>query len=289
MAKTSIEWADYTFNPWAGCTKISPGCEHCYAAAMGKRFNVSWGDQAQRKIKTDQDFWQQPLKWNATAMNVGERRRVFALSMGDWLDDRVELIDPLTRLLEIIHLTPALNWLLLTKRPQLWETRMRSVTDHAIAAGYPIAHCWLHEPWPPLSNAWTLVSCENQEAAERRIPALLRIPSIIRGLSCEPLLGQIDLRPWLNAGISWVIAGGESGPGARPCEFEWLRSLRDQCREKNVPFFLKQLGNHPRGEWAYGKPPISGRHQNGRWKLRGSGAILADWPMDLRIREFPKL
>jgi protein gp37 len=319
MSQTTIEWCDYVFNPWQGCAKVSAGCEHCYAEAMGRRFGVEWGPQAKRQIKMDEAFWDKPLHWNRLAQKKGERRRVFALSMGDWLEDRVELIDPLARLLRTIYLTPFLDWIMVTKRPELWRQRMEPVAGLALTSscwlngGADVAIRWL-EGRPP-ANAWILASVEDQEAADRRIPDLLRIPAVKYGLSCEPLLGPIDLRVeecWiaedhycLGERLSWVIAGGESGPGARPCNFAWLRSLRDQCQEAKIPFFLKQVGSNPHGEWLHGEPPTYclsamtpfglvnstkiSRCKNGRWKLGASkGNWPGEWPEDLRVREVPK-
>lgn len=316
MAESSIEWTHYTFNPWHGCNKVSPGCERCYAASIGNCFGVKWGPNEWRKIKTDPAFWEQPLLWNNQALAAGERRRVFALSMGDWLDDQVELIEPLARLLKVIRDTPALDWLLLTKRPQWWTRRMQLVMhlaptgDQDLNDGSALAHQWLYGTFMP--NVWVLASCESQEWADIRITRLLQIPAAVHGVSCEPLLGPIDLQPWIHAGparISWVIAGGESGPGARPCQFDWLRSLRDQCQPVNttgVPFFLKQVGSNPHGDWSYGDPPTYclttltnmglrdtrelSRCKSGRWKLQASrGNWPGEWPEDLRVREFPDL
>lgn len=246
---SKIEWTDHTFNPWSGCVKVSPACKHCYAAALppAYRRHAQWGAHTDRMPASD-SYWAQPLAWDRKARKEGVRRRVFCASTADVFEDRADL-DPLReRLWDLIQKTPNLDWLLLTKRPEVMFKWSQS------------------HPWPV--NAWAGTTVESQEWADRRIPALLRVPAPVRFLSCEPLLGavvlqglapgesmQTDLyREWLtvtgpssypyreNGGIHWVIAGGESGPGARPPHPDWFRGLRDQCREARVPFHFKQWG-----------------------------------------------
>lgn len=273
MAENSkIEWCDHTFNPWRGCTKVSPGCANCYAETLSKRHPSVLGEWGKGKprVLASQAMWQQPRKWEAAQarhqafMNgTAERPRVFCASLADWLD--IEVPDLwLTRLLELIGQTPNLDWLLLTKRPELWSIRMGDVIGssgaHAEDALWPHEGAALAEDWvvrgnaPP--NVWLGTSVEDQTRADERIPQLLQIPAKVRFLSCEPLLGPVDLR--LNDefpssdgcyedarhGLHWVIAGGESGPHARPMHPDWARSLRDQCQAASVPFLFKQWGNH---------------------------------------------
>jgi protein gp37 len=261
---SKIEWTRHTFNPWTGCTRVSPGCDHCYAADMAKRNPStfgSWEPGAPRK-RTGPSNWHQPIIWNRRAAEAGERHRVFCASMADVFDNKVPT-EWREDLWALIWDTPHIDWLLLTKRPQ------------HIAAMLPPA--WMQgTPWP-WPNVWLGTTVENHAEAYRRIPHLLAVPAAKRFLSCEPLLGPLRIHnitvrtpdsiyqldalkgehyfPGCGSvssqtfsgrpRIDWVIAGGESGPGARPSHPNWFRSLRDQCADAGVPFFFKQWG-----EWA---------------------------------------
>lgn len=259
---TAIEWADHTFNPWIGCTKVSPGCANCYAEARDQRFagGVHWGKGAKRQ-RTSAANWNLPLKWNreeeaklvprAEFVNP-QRPRVFCASLADWLDDEVP-IEWLADLLGLIHATPSLDWLLLTKRPQNFHSRIEAALEPASWPGRSrYVRDWL-QGTPP-ANVWIGTTVEDQQRADERIPALLEIPAPARFLSCEPLLGPVDIThirkgddQWFpRQHIQWVICGGESGPKARPMHVNWARSLRDQCATGGVPFFFKQWGEwHP--------------------------------------------
>jgi protein gp37 len=228
MAKnSSIEWTDHTFNPWWGCVKISPGCAHCYAEKWARRVGSSvWGESAERRVFSDA-HWRQPILWNGEAQNENKRRRVFCASMADVFEDRRELDKQRTRLWNVIESTPHLDWQLLTKRPE----NVRALNP------------WGHH-WP--TNVWLGTTVENQTFARKRVPVLLSIPAHIRFLSCEPLLGEVNLSRWLDDRdhrLHWVIVGGESGSNARAMQPEWARQLRDQCVENNVPFHFKQWGH----------------------------------------------
>ena len=229
MAKDSkIEWTHHTFNPWWGCSKVSPACKHCYAETWAKRVGSKvWGAKASRRFFTDK-HWAEPLKWNKEATKDGKRRRVFCASMADVFERRKELTPWRDRLWELIEETPMLDWLILTKRPQ------------NIAAMVP----WGDE-WP--ENVWLGSTVENQTWAEKRLPILLSFPAKVRFLSCEPLLGNLDLSKFVNDEglhpIDWVIAGGESGPYSRPMKPIWARNLRDQCLSSNIAFHFKQWGH----------------------------------------------
>lgn len=225
MAKNSrIEWTDHTFNPWWGCVKVSPACKHCYAEAWAKRVGAAvWGARAPRRFFSDK-HWAEPRRWNREAEASGRRHRVFCASMADVFEDRRELDEWRERLASLIDETPWLDWLLLTKRP---EKAAKLAPWGAV--------------WP--RNVWLGTTVETQVWVERRLPALAKIPARVRFLSCEPLLGPLDLSEWLNPYVHWVIAGGESGPRARPSDPAWFRSLRDQCIAARVPFHFKQWGN----------------------------------------------
>ena len=228
MAQHSrIEWTDHTFNPWWGCTKVSPACDHCYAETWARRLGMDiWTRGKPRRYLSDA-YWKQPRLWNDDAAKSGTRARVFCASMADVFEWKRGLQPWRERLWRLIGDTPHLDWLLLTKRPHLAE-RLTPWGD----------------AWP--ENVWLGTTVENQHWAVKRIPKLCDVSARIRFLSCEPLLGRLDLEEWFaNKDIHWVIAGGESGPRARPSDPIWFQDLLEQCRRHDVPFHFKQWG-----EWA---------------------------------------
>lgn len=207
--KTGIEWTDATWNPWYGCTKVSPGCAHCYMFREMKRYGRD--PQVVTRSKTK---FNDPLKWK-------EPRRVFTCSWSDWFHEAADVWRD--EAWSIIRRTPHLTYQILTKRPE-------RIAEHLPADwgdGY--------------ANVWLGTSVENQRFAIR-VSYLQQVAAAIRFISAEPLLGPVVMP--LN-GISWLIAGGESGPEHRPMREEWARSLRDQCASAGVAFFLKQLGGNP--------------------------------------------
>ena len=269
---TKIQWTHHTFNTHWGCQRVSPGCEHCYAETFSKRVGLKvWGPTTGRRFFGDK-HWAEPLKWNRDAERAGERHRVFCASMGDILEDRRDL-DPLrARLRKLVDDTPWLDWLLLTKRP-----------ENAAAL---MGHEWLAR-WP--SNVWAGTTTEDAEWAEKRIRDLLVIPAAVRFLSCEPLLGPIDLvdivgRAALDLDmmgdhcVDWVIVGGESGHGARPFDLDWARATVSQCKAADVACFVKQLGADPIDGLAGCSVQLRDR-KGGDW---------SEWPDELRVREFPR-
>jgi protein gp37 len=254
MGETKIEWADYTFNPWIGCTKVSQGCTNCYAEVYGNRFGVEWGPRGLRR-RTSKGNWRKPLAWNEKANREGKTPRVFCASLADVFEGNVQTEQWLPDLFKMIERCDGLTWLLLTKRPEnVWRLIENSVSS------LKRPDVWLSEN----PHVWIGTSVENQAAADERIPMLLRIPAARRFLSCEPLLGPVDLwgarysKP--NGGMSgavsswkpsidWVICGGESGPEARPMDIKWARNLRDECVAAGASFFFKQWGEFgPMGE-----------------------------------------
>ena len=292
MKDSKIQWTDHTFNPWIGCTKVSPGCLNCYAEAMDLRFTggAHWGKGAARR-RTSAANWKQPMKWDRESLNAWcaargqgvsftepRRPRVFCASLADWLDDEVP-IEWLADLLDLIRRTPHLDWLLLTKRPENWKARLDDIlTREAIPEdddGRPTLSDWILDWYngKPPSNVWMGTSVEDQTRADQRIPQLLEIPAKVRFLSCEPLLGLVDLAySAFNgadslskiAGIHWVICGGESGRSAREMDKDWARFLYAQCHRAGIAFFMKQMG--------------------GQTSHRGG---FEDMPEDLRVRERP--
>ena len=241
---TAISWTNHTFQPWMGCSHVSPGCDNCYAEALGKRTGrVKWGDDAER-VMMSEAYWLNPIKWNAAAKKAGRPALVFCASLADVFEDRPELAEPRARLFHLIAETPWLIWQLLTKRPEnvrrLWPM------------------WWLFDRWP--ENVWIGTTVEDQERADERIPKLLEIPARVRFLSCEPLLGPLDLSRWLKiGGIGWIIVGGESGPGHRPLDLDHARDVLHQARAADVPAFFKQVG---------GRTPTAGGDEldGRRWK-----------------------
>lgn len=229
MSKNSqIEWTHHTFNPWWGCAKVSPACANCYAETWAKRLGHElWGRSAPRRF-FQEPHWREPLAWDEEARRLRRRERVFCASMADVFERRAELNEPRAKLWNLIEQTPSLDWLLLTKRPQNIEDMVP----------------WRRN-WP--ANIWLGTTVENQEYAEIRLPFLLKHRAAVRFLSCEPLLGSLDLRRWFRRKglqpINWVIAGGESGHGSRPMHPDWPTKLLGQCQEFEVPFHFKQWGH----------------------------------------------
>ncbi len=230
---SKIEWTTHTFNPWIGCTKFGPPCDNCYAEAlMDHRYGkVKWGPHGERK-RTAPANWKKPLQW-AKAASV--RERVFCASLADWLDNQVP-DGWRSDLSDVIAATPQLDWLLLTKRIQ-------NFANHAP---------WHMEEIP--DNVWLGITCGLQSEFDRDWPKLAKLGARVKFISYEPALGPLttgDARP------DWIICGGESGPKARTMDPAWARALRDECAEKGVAFFMKQMT---------GKTPI---------------------PEDLLVRQFP--
>ena len=270
--KTGIHWTDHTFNPWIGCMKVSPGCANCYAETLAtNRMGLKvWGPAAttHRKMMSE-DYWKQPLKWNKKASEAGKRERVFCASMADVFEEHPEVVESRDRLWKLIEATPSLDWLLLTKRPEnmfqmlpdrwlLWQ----SVNKEIVRVGIP-------------KNVWLGTSAENKDEFLSRWPVLEAMgkdfAASVLFLSLEPLLEPIDIEPafwWqeIDEGkivegrqVDWVIVGGESGPGCRPMNLDWARSIRDQCREAGIPFFFKQIGGAKKIDGVAGGDLLDGQ------------------------------
>ena len=212
MPKDSkIGWTTHTWNPVSGCSEVSPGCDNCYARALTERFGRSFDVTLKPHKLDDVRRWEPGL--------------IFVNSMSDLFHEEI----PARFFIQVWTVMFQQNqhvYQVLTKR----AARMVSVLRH-------------HQLVAP-KHIWLGVSVENQEYADRRIPRLLQAPARVRFLSCEPLLGRINLRPYLKAqGINWVITGGESGPNRRPADPDWFREIRDDCEEFGVAYFHKQ-GNH---------------------------------------------
>jgi len=292
MADVSkIAWTRSTFNPWIGCTKVSPGCEHCYASVStpARTMGVTWG-AGQARRRTSASNWAKPLTWDWRAQQSGERWLVFCSSLADVFDNEVPL-DWRMDLFALIQCTPHLTWLLLTKR-------IGNVKGM-------VSDLW----WRTNPHVWLGATIVNQEEADRDIPKLLATPAAKRFVSYEPALGLVewrfafaDLRTACchvcgfrtnqvgglcpndgatlrgDIGLDWIIVGGESdqpGMKARPFDIEWARSTVRQCKAAGVPVFFKQGGSHV---------IFDGK----RMELRNrSGADLSEFPADIQVQEFP--
>ena len=343
---TGIQWTDETWNPIRGCSRVSEGCRHCYAEVVAARFSgpgQAYEGLARRtskgearwtgKIMFVEKHLLDPLRWK-------EPRRIFVNSMSDLFHEDVT-DDELAAIFGVMALAHQHTFQILTKRPERQRAIMGQLTlsesiaglgllcqDRGIALDYDRLnrHLRSHDHRWPLPNVWLGVSIENQEAADERIPLLLDTPAAVRFLSCEPLLGPLNLLEWLDRYrldhdtgteaiyktlISWVIFGGESGAGARPCDVQWIRDGVSQCREHDIAPFVKQMGKWIAGDhsgftvnrWlmADGRvfvPPIIRSVLNGHLHDRSANAIAFgncdthggnwnEWPEDLRVREFP--
>lgn len=366
---SNIEWTDATWNPVIGCTPVSPGCLNCYAASMAIRLEGmakkkpngyeprhrkdherSIGNGSDTDVPDDQrtvriaqvragravftgdvrclpDRINEPMKWR-------KPRRVFVNSMSDLFHEDVPL-EFVDRVFAVMAWCPRHTFQVLTKRPERMAAYMgdretlERIQMHAGVGG--------PEPWP-FPNVWLGTSVERQQEADDRIPHLLRCPAAVRFLSCEPLLGPVDLHldreylidvmdlddereagrrgtypfrsapPWARTRrrhlIHWVIVGGESGPGSRPCDVEWIRGIVKQCKDAGVPCFVKQLGarivlrNDSHDEWPRGGDELIYDHEGPGWTYQGEkhearlrdpkGGNPQEWPEDLRVREWPQ-
>jgi protein gp37 len=250
---TGIEWTEATWNPVRGCSKVSEGCRYCYAMSVAARF--SGPGQPYEGLAT-----RSPARWTGKVMLVEKHlgdplrwarpRLIFVNSMSDLFHEDIpdEWID---RIFGVMAAAARHTFQVLTKRPARMKAYMTALArdyDRLEAGARSVGHTLRFQGIPlvrwPIPNVWLGTSVESQDVAADRIPHLFRLPAAVRFLSCEPLIGPLDLGASLGY-VDWVIAGGESGPKARPCHEAWLRSLRDQCVSAGTPYFLKQLGGWP--------------------------------------------
>ncbi len=345
---TSIQWCHATWNPVRGCSRISPGCQNCYAEAQAGRFSgpgqpfngfasrgvvaisttnpETVGSRYTRwtgRVELVPDALDWPLrvgrpKWVREAEARGERPRVFVNSMSDLFHERLS-DETIAAVLGVIAAKPELDFVVLTKRAARMRElllkiqdddkdldRLVAATQNVMGWRAPGARRVAEAGWP-LQNLWLGVSVEDQATADERIPHLLATPAAVRFVSYEPALGPVDFvrggwsflepltpppgnrRGW-NRGIDWLIFGGESGRGARPCDLAWARSAREQCKEAGVPFFFKQAGSAvtepgcaPGHVWV-GSNPSSLQRLRDR-----NGGDLEELPKDLHVRELPEV
>jgi protein gp37 len=268
---TGIAWTTSTFNPWIGCTKVGPGCDHCYAEAWDQRFDggAHWGPGAPRR-RTNLQNWNKPRRWQRLRREALERgedpppHRVFCASLADVFDNEVPA-EWRADLWRLIAECPDLEWQLVTKR-------LPNVATMAPAGGFP-------------ANVIIIATIVNQDEADRDVPRLVRLPArgVAKwvGVSYEPALGWVDWRPWIQH-LDWIIVGGESAQGgaaARLFDLRWARFTIGQCDVVGTPVFVKQLG-------AYAVDGDTGFPFK---TTDPAGADPAEWPERLRIREFPRM
>lgn len=292
--KTGISWTDATWNPVRGCSRVSEGCRNCYAEKVAARFSgpgqpyegladrTRKGSKWTGDVRVIPEHLADPLRWKAP-------RRIFVNSMSDLFHEKLTN-EEIATVFGVMASCPQHTFQVLTKRAKRMREWFRWADDEgkkhdllvfkpralltcawAACAGDAWGDVEPHEKlgslpsrevfgsaWP-LPNVWLGVSVENQDAADERVPELLKTPAAVRFLSCEPLIGPVDLAKAspnarsLIEDLDWLIAGCESGPGARACDVDWLRSLRDQCLAANVPIWVKQAAP-AQGTWASGAP-----------------------------------
>jgi protein gp37 len=311
-AISKIEWTDRTWNPTRGCSIVSPGCVNCYAMKQAHRFSgpgkaydgltkqTKAGPQWTGIVRLVESALNEPLTWRKPA-------RVFVNSMSDLFHESL----PNEAIAQVFHVMygeasgtndAPHTYQILTKRPERMRDWFRWLRDYDGDDAMITALSVYLRTSGPHKRVWLGVSCEDQKRADERIPLLLETQAAVRFISAEPLLGPIDLRPawnrglpWLRPdGINWVIVGGESGPGARPCRVDWIESIVRQCRDAGVACFVKQLGRMPtsvswfRPDWpdhvTYRNDPVHSFILN---LADSKGGDPSDWPSKLRVREFP--
>lgn len=271
-ANSTIEWTESSWNPVTGCTKVSQGCKHCYAETFYERFH---GKGSFKNVICHPNRLTIPLHWR-------KPRLIFVNSMSDLFHESVPF-DFIDKVFAVMALCPEHTFQVLTKRAErmhryfnsngvrariFWAINKLDSTKFLALGGY----MW------PLPNVWIGVSVEDQKAADERIPYLLQVPAAVRWLSCEPLLGPVDIRKWLKVeycngkALHWVVVGGESGNKARPMHPDWAISLRNQCHHQNIPFFFKQWGAYQNGSYSVDHK-FKGKHlvvlnngQTANWK-----------------------
>src|SRR3990167_4822889 len=225
---SKIEWTDETWNPTTGCNKVSEGCKNCYAEVQHRRMMAMHPKKYKRPFLdgafADEASLENPLHFKKPT-------KFFVNSMSDLFHENISFTF-IARVVRMMEDCPQHTFQVLTKRPERMLEFWNWFSKHAL---------------PPAENVWLGVSCENQKAADERIPLLLQVPAAVRFLSCEPLFGEINIRKYFTMlrTLHWFIAGGESGHHARPMHPDWARGLRDQCKAAGVPFFFKQWG-----EWV---------------------------------------
>lgn len=283
---SNIEWCDKTWNPILGCSKISAGCQNCYAIAQAYRNRAvahSKPPSSRGRLTYYEHLTEKTefgVDWTGSVVLVEEAltiplirkkpTRYFVNSMSDLFHEDV-LDFWIDKILAVCALCPQHTFMVLTKRPgRMVQYFQRFNLEERIKESAPSGYGFIGKPTLPLSNVWLGVTVENQKTACDRIPLLMQVPATLRFLSCEPLLEEVKLpNCFLESNNRWVIAGGESGPKARFCSYDWLESIVNQCQSAEVPIFVKQLGS------------------NSDCSISGKGADITKFPPVLSIRQVP--
>lgn len=263
---TQIEWTDRTFNPWTGCTKVTPGCDNCYAEGWSKRSgHVKWGKNPRKR--TTEAYWKAPYVWQREApqfeAQYGRRQRIFCASLADVFDNQV---DPSWRqdLFELIKATPNLDWQLLTKRPQNIKKMLPSD--------------WGAGGWP---NVWLGFTAEDQVRFDQRKRVMSEVPAAVWFISYEPAIGSLHISDH-DPKPNWLIIGGESGPNSRPMRPEWVDSILRDCSKLGIAPFFKQWGqyeNNPlTGQLNLPKSDLKGIDPHGKGGGLVNGTIIRSFP-----------
>ncbi len=267
MGDTSkIKWTDSTFNPWIGCTNVSPGCDNCYAESMNAYRGWSeWGPRGKRRRTSDSN-WRNPIKWDRKASQENRRQRVFCASLADAFDNKAPE-EWRADLFKLIKRTSNLDWQLLTKRPQ----NIARFLPNDWGEGY--------------ANVWLGITAEDQARYEQRWPILAAIPSVIRFVSYEPAIGPLNIEVFDNY-PDWLISGGESGAGqkTRVMDPMWARAVRDQCLMRKIAFFHTQWGDYRSNPAVFEQSTDKRRAEQYDPKTNGKGGALLDGRL---WREFP--
>lgn len=342
---TKIQWTQRTWQVTSGCREWSPGCLNCYARFDARRMGSNPNEKVRRRYAGLVVLQSNQLRWSGEVRELPEQLHVpmhwrapttvFVNSLSDLFQEGVSF-EYIAAVFGVMAGCARHTFQVLTKRPERMVAWSAWVDEQARTSGLsPQAVCVVQargfgletssrdiaDAWP-LPNVWMGTSVEDQKRADERVPELLRVPAVVRFLSCEPLLEALDLTRWLRdrvpatdaaldapdgatldgmerVGDEWsrvahlhlVIPGGESGGRARRCNVEWVRGLVGQCRRWGVPVFVKQLGARPAGEWGPGKLPLTNDRIGHRdeWVLRDpKGGDMDEWPADLRLRELPR-
>jgi protein gp37 len=289
MGLTHIEYARYSFSPWRGCSRVSPGCHDCFADRLMQRWGHDdlWRRLGPRQLASE-NYWKQPRRWNEEARQEEQRARILCGTLCDVFEAHPAVAEPRKRLFGVVEATPWLIWMFFTKRPE------------NVACMVP----W-ENAWP--DNAWLISSVEDQRRADERIPLLLDSHAPVKGLSVEPLIAPVTLpffaeysncdcgghsppcythephcgtEPGPAWGkLHWVIVGGESGSGkVRPMHPAWARSLLSQCQQANVPYWLKQWGEWGPAPWRIGpRPGETAREHKARAGAEGATHSYPAW------------
>lgn len=275
---TKIQWCHHTWNRWRGCRKVAPECANCYIV-LTPPFRTTGQKHGDVRVEAGASYINEPLKWNADAEKAGERRRVFVMSLGDWLDTENVPLEWWEDIIDKVRLCPWLDFLLLTKRPQNFNKRMLQLAQRDDRRGYSTQISNFALDWESgrkiPHNAWIGVSA----GVDPR--AALDIPAAVHFLSCEPMIKPLDKEHarWFD----WIIFGGESGPGAREMKMHWLKDGEYFCQHHKIPYFVKQLGENPTTASPLDRITLSGL----RDKKRGDWDEWKDGLRRYRVRDFP--